>query len=105
FRIADRITVLRDGKRVATGPIGAMNRDQIVSDIVGRKLIESDLAEFTTEGLPLLAVENLRSGGAGPVNFTIQPGETLALVGLRGAGHDVIARAIFGNQAIDGGRI
>ncbi len=105
FRIADRVTVLRDGKRVATGPIGAMNRDQIVSDIVGRKLIESDLAEFTTDGLPLLAVENLRSGSAGPVSFTIQPGETLALVGLRGAGHDVIARAIFGNQAIDGGRI
>ena len=103
FRIADRVTVLRDGKRVATGPIGAMNRDQIVSDIVGRKLIESDLAEFTTDGLPLLAVDNLRSGSAGPVSFTIQPGETLALVGLRGAGHDVIARAIFGNQAIDGG--
>ena len=53
----------------------------------------------------MLCVEALRSGSAGPVSFAIKPGETVALVGLRGAGHDTIARALFGDQPIDGGSI
>ena len=105
FRIADRVTILRDGRKVASEAVKGMSADRMVSMIVGRDLLEADLTGAAASGQPLLSVENLRSGEAGPVSFSVRPGETLALVGLRGAGHDTIARAIFGNRPIHEGRV
>ena len=105
FRIADRVTILRDGRRVASEPVNSMDSGRMVSLIVGRDLIDTSLSHFAAEGAPLLRVEELKSGDAGPVSFSVQPGETLALVGLRGAGHDIIARTIFGNRPAENGRV
>jgi ribose transport system ATP-binding protein len=105
FRIADRVTILRDGRRVASGAVKGMSADRMVSMIVGRELIETNPTGSMIDDAPILSVENLRSGDAGPVTFSVRPGETLALVGLRGAGHDTIARAIFGNRPIHEGRV
>jgi ribose transport system ATP-binding protein len=105
FRIADRVTILRDGYRIVSEAVKGMDADRMVSMIVGRDLIETNPTGSMIDGAPILSVENLRSGDAGPVTFSVRPGETLALVGLRGAGHDTIARAIFGNRPIHEGRV
>jgi ribose transport system ATP-binding protein len=105
FRLADRVTVLRDGRRIATKPVKDVTPNSIVSMIVGRELIETTLGKLPSESAPLLLVEGLRSGNAGPVSFSVRPGEMLALVGLRGAGHDTIARALFGDRPIHRGSV
>ena len=105
FRLADRVTVLRDGRKIATAAVSDMTPDGIISMIVGRELMATEITARSQSGAPMLAVEDLRSNGAGPVSFSLMPGETLGLVGLRGAGHDTVARALFGDRPITGGAV
>ena len=111
FRIGDRVTVLRDGLRVVTRAVSEISPSDLVSWIVGRALAETTIAERPGSTKPLLSVEQLvvpQEGGAGlvgPVSFEIHPGETLALVGLRGAGHHAVARAIYGTLPVNSGKI
>jgi ribose transport system ATP-binding protein len=109
FRIADRVTVLRDGRRIATRAVSKAPLSELVSWIVGGALAETTIASAPIS--PLLAVEKLivpqegDAGLVGPVSFSIYRGETLGLVGLRGAGHHAIGRAIFGALPRLSGRI
>jgi ribose transport system ATP-binding protein len=105
FRIADRVTVLRDGRRVAEGPALGFTPERLVEAIVGRRLGELFQRPAAKEGPPLLEVEDLATTGAGPLGFTLRAGEVLALVGLRGAGHHATARALFGEQDRAHGRV
>jgi len=105
FRIADRVTVLRDGKRVWTGPIGSTDPGDLVRHIVGRDLTEVFVAPPEPSPETILEVSSLRVGLVGPVSFSLRRGEVLGLVGLRGAGQDKIGRALFGaagQERIDG---
>jgi ribose transport system ATP-binding protein len=111
FRIADRVTVLRDGRQVATRPVHGTEPSDLISWIVGSALAETTMAGQTTSSESLLSAERLMvpqessAGVVGPVSFEIYPGETLALVGLRGAGHHAIGRAIFGALPIYSGKV
>ncbi|HTU55891.1 MAG TPA: sugar ABC transporter ATP-binding protein [Acetobacteraceae bacterium] len=102
FRIADRVSVLRDGRLVSTSAVNKTNASALVQWIVGRKVAETPAPPRPAEGSPLLSVQGLvvpaiaQAGRVGPVSFALAPGETLALVGLRGAGHHTTGRAIFG---------
>lgn len=106
FGLADRVTVLRDGRHVRSSPIEALTTEAIVRDMLGRDLqIHHADAVREREALPLLAVENLCAGNQGPLSFTVGQGEIVGLVGLRGAGHEIIGRAIFGAQPHTAGTI
>jgi ribose transport system ATP-binding protein len=105
FRVADRVTVLRDGRNVRTAAVHEITPDDLVFDIVGRALERGFDPPALGSGEDVLAVEDLVVGGIGPVSFRVRPGEILGLVGLRGAGHHAIGRAIFGALAPGGGRI
>jgi ribose transport system ATP-binding protein len=105
FRIADRVTVLRDGRKVRTAAVAEISPASLVFDIVGRALDQSFVPASPAVGRPVLEVEHLVVGAAGPVSFAVAPGEVLGLVGLRGAGHDMIGRAVFGAVPRDGGTI
>ncbi len=98
FRIADRVTVLRDGRRVVTADVATMTAATLVGHIVGRSLGELFHRPPEAAGRPLLEVEGLSTLGAGPVSFRLNAGEVLGLVGLRGAGHHAIGRALYGEQ-------
>jgi len=103
FRLADRVTVLRDGRNIGGGPVSAMTPDGLVSMIVGRHLVESTVSAPAPDAAPVVEVTEVRSGRAGPVSFSVAAGEVLGLVGLRGAGHDTVARALFGDRPIEAG--
>jgi ABC-type sugar transport system ATPase subunit len=101
FRLADRITVLRDGAHVAT-----LARDETSPQDLVRRMIGRELSGYHAgppagpPGAPLLEVEGLSSPGRlADVGFTVRAGEIVGLAGLVGAGRSEILRALFGLDA------
>jgi ribose transport system ATP-binding protein len=105
LRIADRVTVLRDGRRLATVPARETNAGELVQMIVGRSMSDAFVRPTRPSRRGALSVEGLIAHHVGPVSFSVAAGETLGLVGLRGAGHHTVGRAIFGHTAMDSGRL
>jgi ribose transport system ATP-binding protein len=103
FRVADRVVVLRDGRRVLAVPVAETAPEALVRSIIGRAPEEVFRAPPAPRGAPLLTVEGLVTDGAGPASLTLHAGEVLALVGLRGAGHHAIGRALFGAAPVHAG--
>ncbi len=106
YRIADRITILRDGRRLLTEPLTAVTPEQIVEGIVGKK-IEGQLSyreRESNQGDPLLEVEGLTGGPlVRDVSFRVRSGEIVGLAGLMGSGRTELARMLFGiDRAVEG---
>jgi ribose transport system ATP-binding protein len=106
-QIADRVTVVRDGRLVRTGDFAATTVDDIVVQMVGRSLDEKFPASTRTPGTHvLLRAEHLtRSGIFDDVSFEVRRGEILGFAGLMGAGRTEVARALFGADPLDAGRL
>jgi len=106
FSIADRVTVLRDGRNVGERPIAQITRNEMIELMVGRDLKDEFPARQVAIGAPRLEVTGLRRGGSvRDVSFSVRRGEILALTGLVGAGRTETARLIFGADARDAGEI
>ena len=106
-RIADRITVLRDGRVVATRPTAAASMSEIVQLMVGERAVEA-LAQHAnrSEGDVALRVEELTRGKRlRNVSLEVRQGEILGLAGLVGSGRTETLRAIFGADPVDSGRV
>ena len=104
FRIADTITVLRDGRHVTTQPSRELDEQKLISLMVGRDLIPAKSGRGSV-GEPVLAIRNLTSPGKfHHVSFQLHRGEILGLAGLMGAGRTDLANAIYGlSPAASGG--
>ncbi|MGH3466387.1 MAG: sugar ABC transporter ATP-binding protein [Thermocrispum sp.] len=109
FRIADRITVLRDGGKVITAALGELTPEDIIEHIVGRRLegaMHWHERQVDRTGTPLLEARNLRSGSRiRDVSFTLYPGEILGLAGLMGSGRSELTRCLFGIDRLDSGEL
>jgi ribose transport system ATP-binding protein len=106
-RIADRVTVMRDGEYVGTVPAAETPVDKIISMMVGRTLT-NELAGLVDHSASEVVLEarNLRRGTEiRDVSFTLRRGEILGFAGLMGAGRTEVARAVFGADPIEGGEI
>jgi ribose transport system ATP-binding protein len=62
-------------------------------------------ASVPAASAPVLQLDGAASGNAGPLSLSVRRGEVLGLVGLRGAGHEAISRAIFGREPLSAGRM
>lgn len=105
FEVADRVTVLRDGKHVGELDIADATRENIVQMMVGRSL-----NLFPKEPVPIgdevMRVEGFsRKGLFSDISFSVRKGEILGIAGLMGAGRTEIARAIFGIDRRDSGEV
>lgn len=98
FRLCDAITVLRDGRHVATEKISETNPDRVIHQMVGREVIFQEPKHLQRDlGEELLRVEKLSSPGKFlDVSFTVRAGEVLGFAGLIGAGRSEVVQAIFG---------
>jgi ribose transport system ATP-binding protein len=106
FAIADRITVLKDGKRVDTVKPADLNMDELIRKMVGRPLSVLFPQRHATLGAEVLKVTGLVRGHAvRNVSFTLRAGEVVGLGGLIGSGRTEVARLIFGADARDSGTI
>jgi rhamnose transport system ATP-binding protein len=105
FAICQRVTVLRDGRRVLSQPIGELTAGDMVRAMVGRD-IAARAHEHHEPGEPVLRIEGLsRAGIFDDISFEVRAGEVVALSGLVGAGRSEVARAAFGIDPYDAGAV
>jgi ABC-type sugar transport system ATPase subunit len=99
FRLAGRVTVLRDGRLVASQSTAELSQDQVVTLMAGHRLTEALTApkpSTAEEATPALELRNLATGLLHGVDLVVQQGEVVGLAGLIGAGGHEIARVLFG---------
>ena len=105
LELADRVTVLRDGRRVVTAPIGELSRGAIISAMVGREMAANERGATAQDGAIVLSVRDLTLDTLGPhgwrrtlhgVSFELKRGEILGIGGLLGSGRTEILESIFG---------
>ncbi len=105
-RIADMVTILRDGKRIATHAIDELTIEEIVNSMVGRDLSQETLSHAHAAGKTALRVVDLCVGSkVRNVSFELRSGEILGFAGLMGSGRTETMRAIFGADRITSGQI
>lgn len=111
FRIADDITIIRDGQWIETGPASDYNPDKLVARMVGREITNVFPKDTTVPiGDVVLEVKNLTQvkedgGRFRDISFSLHKGEILGFAGLVGAGRSEVMRAIFGLDPISSGSV
>ncbi len=104
--VADRVSVLRDGRHIVTSAVEAISIDEIIRHMVGRTLTEQYPKAPSAPGQEVLRVEGLtKRGVCKDVSFSVRRGEILGVAGLVGAGRTEIMELIFGSRHKDAGRI
>ena len=96
FRLADTVTVLRDGRVVLDDQVPRVRRGDVVRAIVGGELADAAKKNLRAGASPALELRDIALPGVGPVSLSVAAGEILGLVGLVGAGHIEIGRVIAG---------
>ncbi|MCQ8770428.1 sugar ABC transporter ATP-binding protein [Streptomyces telluris] len=109
YKVADAFAVLRDGRLVSHGPLAGHGPARLVHDIVGHDAVgHGPGAHGITDPAPgpaVLTLDDVRTENTGPVSLRLRPGEILGMVGLTGAGHMELGRALAGSRPVLGGRI
>jgi len=105
FSVADRISVLRDGRHILTANVKEITEDQVVAAMVGRDLLHTERPTRQPKDV-VLSVTDLASEKAfSGVSFELHAGEVLALAGLMGSGTTQVLEALFGLRPITHGTI
>lgn len=106
FEIGDRVSVLRDGKYIGTHNISEVSKPELIRMMVNRELKEQFPKQKAKIGEEILRVESLKTDGVlKEISFSLHRGEVLGIAGLLGSGRTELARAIFGVDKVDSGKI
>lgn len=106
FEIGDRVTVLRDGKNVGSHELSEITTPDLIRLMVNRELTNQFPKIRAPQGSEVLKVEELnRKGVLHNISFSLHQGEVLGIAGLLGSGRTELARALFGADNIDSGKI
>ena len=108
FAIADRVTVLRNGKLVSTQAISGLSRTDVVRMMLGKDVVfaHSAVTEIGASGPALASFKGLgRKGSVAPFDLTLHQGEVVGVAGLLGSGRTEMARLMFGVDLADTGSI
>jgi ABC-type sugar transport system ATPase subunit len=104
-KIADRVTVMRDGKHIATKAVDSVSNDELISLMVGRSVANYYTRTYNTFSETILKVEKLNSALVKDISFELKKGEILGFSGLVGAGRTEAILALMGLHKAQGGRI
>jgi ABC-type sugar transport system ATPase subunit len=106
FKVADKITVLRDGKAVYTENSTNLDKDKLITLMIGRELNDIFIKKDTKIGDTILEVRHLTNKGKfQDISFTLRKNEILGIAGLMGAGRTELVETIFGLRKPDSGEI
>ncbi|HMK96804.1 MAG TPA: sugar ABC transporter ATP-binding protein [Acidimicrobiales bacterium] len=105
FVLCQRVTVMRDGRRVLSRPVAGLSADELVRAMVGRDVEERREGGAQRGEVVLKAERVTREGVFTDISFEVASGEIVALAGLVGAGRTEVARAVFGIDRYDAGRV
>ncbi|MEL7658238.1 MAG: sugar ABC transporter ATP-binding protein, partial [Bacillota bacterium] len=106
FEIADRVSIMRDGKMVCSLDVAATNQDEVIKYMVGREIESMFAKENGDIGDVILEVENLSTRDLlKDISFNVRKGEILGFAGLVGAGRSEVMRAVFGVDKKETGTI
>ena len=105
FRIADRVTVLRDGRKVSVYGINGLTRETLIKDMVGRDPSTFYQRERVPIGEVIFEARNVTGNGARNVSFVLRKGEILGIAGMAGSGRSELMNVLFGSAALDSGKI
>jgi ribose transport system ATP-binding protein len=108
FELADRVTVLKDGRRVDTREVGAVTATELVQLMVGRELAERESrppVDRPDAGPVRLAIHGGRGRNLHGIELDVRAGEIVGVGGLDGSGRSDLARAVFGAVPLDSGTV
>lgn len=106
YRIADRITILRNGRNLLTSALSDVTPQEIVAGIAGKEVAAAQgPTRKPVTGPVLLDVRDLHADGVDGATFQVHAGEVIGIAGLMGAGRSELARALFGINRITQGSI
>jgi len=106
FRLADVVTVLRDGKLVLTIPVSEVTSETLISTMTGRKIEGAFPEKNKSLGEEILRVEQLYSSkGFEGIEFSVRRGEVVAITGLAGSGKIELGKALIGDWPVHSGRV
>jgi ABC-type sugar transport system ATPase subunit len=106
FEIADRVVVLKDGKKVLEAPKAEIDRERLITAMVGRSLAAIYPERTRSPGAPVLEIRRLARGKAfADIDFDVCAGEIVGVFGLVGSGRTEVARAIFGAEPATSGEV
>jgi ribose transport system ATP-binding protein len=106
FQIGRRVTVMRDGARIGTSDVCAVDREELIRMMVGRELKDEFPPREVAVGEERLRVETLcRKQTFSDISFSLRAGEIVGLTGLVGSGRTEVARALFGADPADSGTL
>jgi len=96
FEIAQRVTILRDGRRVGTWETKAIDEDQLIELMTGGVPLKARKPASAAQGKPLLEVHEVGGEALKSLSFSVRPGEVLGVAGLTGSGRDELLPLLFG---------
>jgi len=102
-RVGDRVTIMRDGRRIDTVNSSTMDMDDVIRKMVGRTIEKMYERDYNQPGEEILRTQNLSGLRFRNVNISVRAGEIVSLSGLIGAGRTEVGKAIFGYDSITGG--
>jgi ribose transport system ATP-binding protein len=105
FKVGDRVTVLRDGKKIISKNIADTNINELIQFMVGRELAGGFPQHKGKVGNEILRLEHIENSKLKDINLELRSGEALGIAGLVGAGRSELARAVFGADKINNGKI
>lgn len=105
FELADRVTVLRDGKLAATVPVSELDHMRLVELIVGHHIETTTATEAHVSGQPLVTARRLRGGRVHGIDFDVYAGEIVGFAGITGSGREHVLALIGGQIPRDDGDV
>ena len=96
FELCDIVTIIRDGKVIDTKPVGELNRNELITKMIGREIENEFPPRPHCVAETLMEVKTIRTRKLKDISFALKKGEILGFVGLVGAGRTEIIRAIYG---------
>lgn len=105
FEVADRITVLMDGRVEACAPVSDFTPTSLVDLVAGHQIVEEERTVPTSFGEPRLIADQISSARLHDVSLQVRAGEICGIIGRAGCGRSSLGRVLFGLESFKGGRV